>query len=164
MAKTDLHLSLYSGMSGVSFIGMLTVPQLQDNFAFNWVYEISLSLFVISTMMFGIFALVHVIALEDKNKLEETEKILQALDGDEHKKTAIELQKLQFAVNLTERKLESNSAQTVTKAAATIFLLAFSTLVFALGIQIFILSSIGACVLFYCFKKFMRSDKDEFLS
>lgn len=165
MQKPDLHLLFYSGIGGLSFVGMLSVPQLKPNFAFDCLYELCLSLFVISSMIFAVFVLVHTISLEKKMDMTLALSELEKAKGNEERlKKEIALRQIQLDTELMDKKLESSSAQVITKVGTLVFVFAFFSLVLALSLSVFFLACLTAGILFLCLKKFFSSPNDEFLS
>lgn len=132
-----LMLSFYSALSGVSFVGLLAVPQLSPYLSPSWVYETLLVLLAVSTVMMAAFAVVQYIILERPN--------VRDLD-------------------LYIKRLSSDHAVKITQLGIGIFLLSFFLLVFGLSIFAFIFSLLCLGVLLFCVRRFFRSSSDKFLT
>jgi hypothetical protein len=164
MAKRDLHFNLYSAMSGVSFVGVLTVPQLREYFEFQWMYTPSLSLFVVSTVIFGVFVLSHIMTLEAEIKVEDVKKSLETSDEKKIEAVKILLDESQRKHELYLKKLGSKGAERITVVALSVFVVALLSLVFALSLQAFLLAMLTGIIIGYCLVKFEISKDDEFMS
>lgn len=131
-----LHLSLYSALSGASFVGFLTVAQLHDRISPHWLNDPLLAIFGISTVIMATFAIVHYIVLESRDD-----------------KTLMKFQ----------ARLQSRHANLITKVGLIVFCLSFLLLVLALSVQAFLLVVLTLLVMRYCVAKFFNSQNDDFL-